>query len=583
MPPDARANPYRPLIVAGVLLTLAFILSVASKIFIPIALGILLTFILTPAVSYLQGRGLRRTYAVLIVVFVTAALVGGMMTALAVELRDLARELPTHKDHILVKVRDLFGGGPGIFDNLSKMLDEISAEVKGPDKDPAVKEALLVRVQQERSTNFGLLALLAGPLAATLGSISLTLALTVSMLLFREDLRNRMFLLLGEGHLTSTTRAMDEVSLRISRYLLSQVALNTAFGTLFGLGLALIGVNYALVWGALAAVLRFVPYIGTWMAAVFPVLVSIAAEGWVQPTLVIALAVVLGILTNYVAEPMLLSRTTGVIPIALVVATAFWTWIWGPIGLILATPITVCLSVLGRHVPSLGFLNVLLGRVAPLDPELKFYQRLLAHDEVEAADLLEAYLLDHSPEELFDQVLVSALARARRDNERGHLQGDELLALVKTTRELLDAVMGEAEEAGEGPVLLACPARDEVDELAAELFGRLIAPAKARYVVVSPEATAAEVLARVEQAEPAVVCLLSLPPGGSARARYLCKRLRARHAQLPIVAAIPGAGGDEPFVAQLRSAGATQVATTLAEARGQAVPLLQVARHLEAV
>src|SRR5262245_30945326 len=205
------------------------------------------------------------------------------------------------------------------------MLDEISDEMQshGPRKEP---RTIPVRIQPDRTTGLGLLSLLAGPLAATLGSISLTIGLTVSMLLMREDLRNRLFLLLGEGHLTSTTRAMDDASQRISRHLLMQVILNTAFGTVVGLGLALLDVRYALVWGVLAALLRFVPYIGTWMAAFFPVVVSIATEGWVQPLLVIAYVAVLGVLTNYVVEPKLVSRSTGVTPIALVIAAAFWTW-----------------------------------------------------------------------------------------------------------------------------------------------------------------------------------------------------------------------------------------------------------------
>lgn len=579
MPPEARVNPYRPLVVYGVLISLAAVLGVASKIFIPIALGIFLTFILTPAVAFLQYRGLRRVYAVVLVILVTVALLMGMMTALGVQLHDLAHELPKHKDDIAGKVSDLFGKGPGLFDNLSKMLDDISLQMQSPEKAAQDKTTLAVRIQPDRSPGFGLLSLLAGPLSATLGSIGLTIALTVSMLLMREDLRNRLFLLLGDGHLTSTTRAMDEVSKRISSYLLTQVVLNAAFGTLFGVGLALIGVNYALVWGVLAAVLRFVPYVGTWMAGFFPLLVSLASTGWVQPTFVIVYVVVLGILTNNVLEPMLVSRSTGVTPIALVITTAFWTWLWGPIGLILATPITVCLSVVGKHVPSLRFLDVLLGSAAPLDPELKFYQRLLARDEIEAGDLLEQYLVDHSEEELFDQVVMPALSRAQLDNERGHLHTEELQALVKTTRELLNATLGEHEESEGGALLLACPAHDEVDELAVELLGRLLVSGKARIETVSTEATAAEVVARVEEMEPTVVCLATLPPGGSARARYLSKRLRARYPQLPILAGVWGTVPDEHLESQLTGAGVTRIVRTLGEMRQQIVPLLQVAQH----
>ncbi|MFO0841819.1 MAG: AI-2E family transporter [Gemmataceae bacterium] len=581
MPTEPRSSPYRPLIVCGVLISLAAVLGIASKIFIPIALGILLTFILTPAVAFLQSRGLRRVYAVVLVVFTTAAAVGGLASALAVQLRDLAVDLPRHKGRIREKLQVFVHKGPGVVENLTAMLDDLSAEVQG-DKDEAKKAPPLpVRLQPDRPTGVGLLSLIAGPLAGTLGSVSLTIALTVSMLVMREDLRNRLFLLLGDGHLTSTTRALDEVSKRISRYLVTQVALNAAFGTLFGLGLWVMGVNYALVWGVLAAFLRFVPYVGTWMAAFFPVLVSLATfDGWLRPIGVIGYVVFLGVLANNILEPMLVSRTTGVTPIALVIATAFWTFLWGPIGLILSTPITVCLSVLGKYVPSLRFLDVLLGTAAPLEPELKFYQRLIAHDEIEAGDLLEEYLLTHPPEELFDAVVIPALSRARLDHERGNLREDELQALVRTARELLDAALGEAGQGEDGVVLMACPAHDAVDALALELLGRAVA-GKARVSLVSPEATAAEVVALAEEAEPVVVCVVGLPPAGSARARYLCKKLRARLPQLPVIVGMWGTGGDEALATQLRAAGATHVAATLAEIRVQVVPLLQVARHLE--
>jgi predicted PurR-regulated permease PerM len=585
MPTDPRVSPYRPLIVCGVLISLAAVLGIASKVFIPIALGILLTFILTPAVAFLQSRGLRRIYAVILVVFTTAAAVGGLASALAVQLRDLAVDLPRHKGRIREKIQVFVHKGPGIVDNLTAMLDDLSAEVQGDKEEVKKPQAapLPVRVQPDRPTGVGLLSLIAGPLAGTLGSVSLVVALTISMLVMREDLRNRLFLLLGDGHLTSTTRALDEVSTRISRYLITQVALNAAFGTLFGLGLWLMGVNYALVWGVLAAFLRFVPYVGTWMAAFFPVLVSLATfDGWLRPIGVIAYVVFLGVLANNILEPMLVSRTTGVTPIALVIATAFWTFLWGPIGLVLSTPITVCLSVLGKHVPSLRFLDVLLGTAAPLGAELKFYQRLIAHDEIEAADLVEEFLLTHPPEELFDAVVLPALSRARQDHERGNLREDELQALVKTARELLDAALGEAGEEGGRVVMLACPTHDALDALAMELLNRA-AVGKAKVTLVSPAATAAEVLALAEEAEPVVVCVGGLPPAGAARARYLCKKLRARFPELPLIVGLWGVGADDELAEKLRAAGATQVTRTLSETRAQVVPLLQVARHLEPV
>lgn len=582
MATEVRQSPYRPLIVLGVIVTLAAVLGMARTVFIPIALGILLTFILSPAVSLLQGRGLRRVYAVVLVVLLTAGVVGSLAGVLALELRELAQDLPGHKSRITAKVSDLVGKGPGVFDRLAQLMEEVGEELQSS-KEKLPEAAIPVRVKAERASGMTLLSLVAGPLAATLGAVSLTIALTVSMLLMREDLRNRLFLLLGDGHVTSTTRALDEVSQRISRYLTTQVFLNTAFGTLFGVGLWAMGVNYALVWGVLAAFLRFVPYIGTWMAAFFPVLVSLAMfEGWLRPIAVIGYVVVLGVLANNIVEPMLTSRTTGVTPIALVVATAFWTFLWGPIGLILSTPITVCLCVLGKYVPALRFLDVLLGSAAPLEAEMKYYQRLIAHDEIEAGDLIEGYLAEHTAEELFDGVLLPALSRARLDHERGNLRTEEMLAVVTTTRELLETLLGEVEESSSEVVMLACPAQDALDVLMLELLRRMVG-GRARVQMVHADATASEVLAEVERVAPAVVCLGGMPPAGSTRLRYLCKRLRSRYPQLPILVGLWSSAADEQLAERLRKEGATQVGLRLNETRGHLVPLLQVAQHLESV
>jgi predicted PurR-regulated permease PerM len=473
------------------------------------------------------------------------------------------------------------------------LVEEISSDVRGQEDTPEVK-VQTVRIQQEKGSAISLVPVLAGPIWTMLGKIGLTLALTTSMLLMREDLRNRVFLLLGEGNLTSSTKAIEDASKRISRYLITQVILNASFGALYGLGLWLIGVlcrepggdlphyaRYALVWGVLAAVLRFIPYVGTWMAAVFPVLVGLIQPGWTQPLLVVGWCVLLGVLVNSVVEPMLVSRSTGVSPIALVVSAAFWTWLWGPIGLVLATPLTVCLSVLGKHVPSLRFLDVLLGGDAPLGPELLFYQRLLAHDQAEASDLLDEYLKDHTREELFDRLIVPALARVRADRERGHLSEEELDALVKTMHELLDEELGEAEQpAATAAPVLACPAYDAIDRLLLEMFGRVLDPAKARLNILSPDLTAAEVVELAGQEKPALVCVGLLPPDGVSRARYLCKRLRAKHPKLPIVAAVWGASDPGELGVQLIAAGASEVVGSLAAARAAVVPLALVASQL---
>ncbi len=578
----------RSLVVALALLALAFILFWARVVLIPTALAVLLSFVLTPFVRALQNRGLRRTYAVGVVVLITLLAVGGVVTAVSVQLHELARDLPARRDNIAQKLRDVMGTGPGVVGNLLKMIDDLGAALhKDEPPDPARPVAIPVTVVPEKTSGLSLVPQVAGPVLAQLGSVGLIVALTVSMLMTREDLRNRLIRVIGDDHLTSSTRAFDEATGRISRYLLVQVMVNSCFGTVFGLGLMAIGVPYAILWGFLAAVLRFVPVIGTWLAAFFPLLVSLAEVGWVQPALVVGYAILLGVATNNIVEPLLVSRSTGVSPVALVVAAAFWTWLWGPIGLILSTPMTVCLSVLGKYVPALRFLNVLLGTEPALPADQKYYQRLLARDEGEAAELIETYLEAHTLEELCDDVLLPALARGRAEQERGLLDAGEVAYIVATTRELLAEAAPEPEgeqEGGASPVVcFGCPAHDEREEVALEMLRRVLGRGRARLDIISSKATAAEVVQRVADEKPPLVCIASVPPRSNAQARYLCKRLRAKFPQLPVVVGCWGGREEDAKAADhLRAAGASQVTTSLRETRLHVAPLLQIASHLEA-
>jgi predicted PurR-regulated permease PerM len=567
---------------------------VARSVLIPIVLAILLTFILTPLVVALQRRGLSRTAAVtLVTVLLLVVLLGGL-AALSKQLHDLAAELPTHQGNIARKLKELQGEGPGVVERLTRMVEEISAEVRAEDGEQ--QRVQNVRVVESKATGLSLVPLLAGPLLNLLGSASLVIALAVSMLFKREDLRNRLIRLIGQGSLTSTTRAFDEGAHRISNYLVVQVVLNAAFGFLFGLGLAVVGVPYALLWGFLAGVLRFIPYIGSWLGGAFPLLISVAvSDGWIQPMLVVAFLVLLNFLANNIVEPMLVSRTTGVSPIALVVAAAFWTWLWGLTGLVLATPMTVCLAVIGKYVPQLAFLDVLLGTEPALDPRYGYYQRLLARDEAEAAELVETFLQEHTPEELCDEVLIPALVRVREDFNRDDLSQEDVGAILEATREVLDGQgigeptdgAGTADGAVAGDVrpvvkILGCPARDAVDELALHLFQLLLGPAYP-IEVLSTRLVTAEIAEWVKQEQVRVVCIAAVPPGGLTRARYLCKRLRPQFPDLILVVGAWGLTGEEAArqkqVEQLRAAGANHVATTMQASRDQLAPVLQALSH----
>jgi hypothetical protein len=411
--------------------------------------------------------------------------------------------------------------------------------------------------------------------------------LVAFMLVKREDLRNRVIRLSGHGSLTSMTRALDDATSRISRFLLMQFLVNACFGVAVAVGLILIGVPYAALWGFLGACLRYIPYVGPWVACAFPLMLSLGVlPGFAPPFFVFGLFLILELGIANVVEPCLYGPSIGVSEVALLVAAAFWTWLWGPMGLVLSTPLTACLAVLGRYVPHLEFLAILLGDEPVLEPYAIYYQRLLARDQDEAAELVEESARARDPEEVFDTIFVPALSLARRNRERGQLSPADVDFIRDATAELLEeswlpqpiSAEDGSRGAGEAPriTVFGCPARDELDELTLEMLERLLDQARCRFEVLSPEALTAEVLAKVGNDAVPAVCIGTLPPQSLAHARYLCKRLRGQFPKLKIVVGCWGWDGERNKLEQrLKDAGADQVATSLREARGQLVPLVQ--------
>ena len=563
-PLDA-ARPSVTVLVGIVLLTA--ILSLAQGLLIPIALAILLTFILAPAVVALQRRRVSRTWSVLIVVLAAFVCIGGGLFIITSQLHQLASDLPAHRENVKRKMQDL-QQGQGVIQELGTMLDEIASGFK------PTTIMIPVSFRSDQKTGLETMQSVAEPVIHWVGSVGLVIAMTITMLFKREDLRNRLIRLAGHRQMTSTTRAIDEATQRISRYLVIQVAINAGFGAVLALGLAVLGVPYALLWGILAMIVRFIPYIGTWLAAVPPLVVSVAvSDGWFQPSAVVLFVLALGLFINNVLEPLLVSRTTGVSPIALVVAAAFWTWLWGPIGLVLSTPITVCLRVLGRYVPSLEFLDILFGNEPALDPRFGYYQRLLAHDEAEAAEVVETFLQDHNRLELCEQVLVPTLVCMKEDQQLGNLGADDVQYIIAATRELLEEVAwpDSASDAPSRPgiLVLGCPAKDDIDDLALEIFAR-VAGDEYRLERLSTKLMAGEILEQVRQQRPSSVLIAAIPPGGLARIRYLCKRLHAEFPTLRIAVACWGLPADEqPLVDSLRDAGANHVSLTMSDSLRQ--------------
>ena len=277
-----------------------------------------------------------------------------------------------------------------------------------------------------------------GPIIGPLGTAALVVALVIFMLLERRDLRDRLIGLIGHGRLTVTTKAFDEAGSRVSKQLLMQSLVNGIYGVVAGLGLYLLGVPYPLVWGTLGAALRFVPYLGPVLGAGAPILVSLAAlPGWAGPLSVVGMFTALELFTNLVLETVLYAGAAGVSQVALLISVAFWTWLWGPLGLLMATPLTVCLVVLGKHVPGLSFVGTLMADTPPLAPEYGYYQRLLARDPGEAADLIERHIKNEPWGTVYDALLLPALNYAERDRLENRLSPDEEAAVIEATRELL--------------------------------------------------------------------------------------------------------------------------------------------------
>lgn len=579
--PSGALRKVRPLVLLAGATLLLGILYWGRDVFIPLAIASLLAFVLTPVVSALQRRGLPRSIAVLLVVVMAFSALAGIGWIVADQILSLAEELPKYRSNIRQKAADLRDvGRSGILAGLQRLADDVAGEIERGQPAEDRRKPTPVVVISDRQAIFRQVAGWVNPLV----TVGLVMALIVFMLIRQLELRARVIRLVGGSGLPVATKALDEAAERISHYLLMQSAINGTFGATVALGLFLIGLPYAVLWGFLAAVLRFIPYVGAWLAALMPLILALAVfQGWQQPLLVLGLFVVLEPLIFLVVEPLLYGRGTGVSDVALLVGAFFWTWLWGPVGLLLATPLTVCLVVLGKYVPDLGFLGVLLGEAPELEPQVAYYQRLLAEDEDEAARIVEEYIRTSPPDQVYDAVLLPALKSVKRDRARGVLTDEDARFIVGCTREIVEELeLPPAPGAGEPVRVLGCPARDELDELALLMFRRLLEGAGVDVEVVSTTLLTSEAVARARENLPAVICIATVPPGGLAHARYLVKRVRAGCPDARILVGRWGKNGTREEVRPpLLAAGADEVAMSLIEARDEVLRLLPVLASAE--
>jgi predicted PurR-regulated permease PerM len=567
----------------------------ARGILIPTAVAVLLTFVLSPVVTFLQRRGLARTPAVLAVVALAALVAAAVASLVGLQIVHLLNDLPTYQHNVAAKIEALREQSDGsLIGNVQEFWRTITDAASHPmEPAPAAgHEPVAVEVVQSTPA-WDLGPWLGGlsPVMGVLASTGLIIVLVIYALLFREDLRSRLLGLVGTGHLTLTTKAIDDAGRRISRYLLAQLILNATFGLSIGLGLLAIGVPHALLWGFCAGVLRYIPFVGPWLAAILPLSMSLlVSDGWLEPVLVVGLFVVLELLNNLVIEPWAYGQSIGVSQAAILVAVAFWAWLWGPVGLMLAAPLTVCLVVLGKYVPSLRFFDILLGDEPVLTPEVNLYQRLLARDEDEAAEIVRRHAQRVTPIELCDQLLIPALVRARQDAEDDNLSNAEFHAVQQMVRDLLmeNAELHQAIASAEAVeditrpplVALGCAARDAADASALEMLELLVDSRSVHLERLPKDLLVSGIAEEVERRRPSALCIVSLPHGGLSHTRHICKRLRLLFPTLKIVVARWGAGSTPEVREQLANSGADYVGVTLEQTFTQLSELAQFLRPI---
>lgn len=578
-----------PVVITFLILAIIGAMSVGAEVLKPLALSFLLAFALSPVAAILERQArFPRALAVSTTVLVALGALGGVGYVVGRQLEALADKLPSYQENILKKLNVLEPSKKSAFSKAEDVAAQVNKKLfTTPGKDEEITKVEVVSAPSFRER----LQTAVGPYLEFLGVSSFVLILVLFMMMKREDLRDRAVALFGHGRVSLTTRTLDEIGERISRYLTTFALVNSGFGLVIGLGLWAIGVPYALLWGCLAALLRFVPYVGPAIAFVLPLTFAIAdAEGWREPLLLIALFAVVETALNSFLEPIIYGKTTGVSALGLLVAAMFWTWLWGLLGILLSTPLTVCLAVLGKYVPGLGVFATLLGEETELKPDVRFYQRLVALDRDGAVELVEEALKSHPRTEVYDSTLIPALSRVERDAAEGYLEDQDVAFSWRVIEEIVDDLEGTSEitlasvaasaVASDGdsnghspagsspPMLLGVAVNDSADALVLRMLGQLLEPSGLSLEVVTDAATPMALAERVGERSPALLVLSHLPPEGLTAARYQVRRLRARFPDLPILVGRWGASGNSSTAAeQLSTAGASHVSSSLAEAR----------------
>jgi predicted PurR-regulated permease PerM len=517
-----KAPAWHPFYWLATLVLVVGILALARTVLVPLALAVLIAFALTPAVRVLERR-LSGGLAVAVVMVLALGAVVSFGYLLERQLVDLSGQMSRYSESMRRKVATLRPSAQGGLAGLSRTVDTLVQEL---DQGKSVPDARPVRVVPRQATATERFENTVAPVLKPLANFVVVFVLVIFLVSRRSDLRDRFIRLAGRRHISLTTRTLDEAGMRISRFLLVQSAINGAYGVAVAIGLTFIGVGYAPLWGGLAAALRFVPFLGTLLGMLLPTTLAFAQlDGWSPMFATMGLFLTLDLLMTYAVEPLTIGHRTGVSSLAMIVMALFWTWLWGPVGLLLSTPLTVCLAVLGRQVSRLGFLAVLLGDESPLEPEITFYQRLLAGNEEDASRLLDERLHAAPREQAYDTLLVPALHLLQRDRAEGAISDADYEGVLAA----MTTLVGEGPRADPAPAarrILGVPAQNAADQLAWEMLARTLDPAKARIEGMGVGALVSEVVDTVMRERPDVVCIVSVAPGGGSHVRHLCRKLQ---------------------------------------------------------
>jgi len=606
--PPAELPGLQGLTTLAVAVVVVAALYLAREVLVPITLAILLSFVLAPLVALLRRVGLPRVPSVVVAVLVALGvllLLGGLIGS---QVASLAGDVPRYAATVEHKVDAVRSYAIG---RITAMTGTLGSQIAPPASPPKpasppsdAPKPVPVEVHQPDPTPLEIATRVLSPILSPLATMGIVLLVAVFILMQREDLRDRMIRLFGSGDLHRTTVAMDDAAARLSKYFLTQLALNAAFGVVISLGLLAIGVPSPVLWGIIAALMRFVPYVGAIASAVLPITMAAAVDpGWTMALSTVALFLVVEPVTGQVVEPLVYGHSTGLSPVSVVVSAIFWAWLWGPVGLILSTPLTLCLVVLGRHIDRLEFIDVLLSDQPALTPAESFYQRILAGDADEALDQAETLLRDRSLSSYYDEVALKGLQLAANDALRGVLAEEQLRNIqdaidgvvvdladqddadvAKSKTEPASPIAQTAappvlpapadtarnlppEWAGSAPVLCVA-GRGALDEAACTMLVQLLGKHGLQARVVSQDAVSRGRIASLDVAGVAMVCVSFIEASGSpSPLRYMMRRLRQRLPGAPILVGLWHADaallGDERLRAMV---GADHYATSLRDA-----------------